>query len=168
MDREGKGFKATTDVLHFGSANKVVSKANYYIIKKKKGEGSWALWNAFSASSQLLATKVFDACLIDERENYMLIIPAVIVLKIYPNSRDIQGQTWWFLLQEYKEAKGQSTNSWICKTQLNSFLYKATYKGLQDNERNREEDGICRCKLKRKASRVDEKRQGCEVETTST
>lgn len=35
MDREGKGFKATTDVLHFGSANKVVSKANYYIIKKK-------------------------------------------------------------------------------------------------------------------------------------
>lgn len=35
MDREGREFKAITDVLHLDSANKVVSKANFYIIKKK-------------------------------------------------------------------------------------------------------------------------------------
>jgi len=36
MDREGRGFKAITNVLHLDSANKVVTKANFYIIKKRE------------------------------------------------------------------------------------------------------------------------------------
>lgn len=36
MDQEDIGFKAIADVLHLDSASKVVSKANFYIIKKSK------------------------------------------------------------------------------------------------------------------------------------
>lgn len=155
MDQEDTEFKPIADVLHLDSASKVVSKANFYIIKKREK----GLWNAFSAPSQVLTAKVFDAHLMDVRANYMPVIPAVIVLKTSPNNRDIQGQTWWLLLPENKEGKDQPINSWICKPQLNSFLYKATCKGLQDmREKSQEADGIYSCKQaseRRKVSTVD-------------
>lgn len=107
----------------------------------------------------------------DLRANYMPVIPAVVVLKIYPNARDIQGQTWWLLLPENKEAKDQPINSWICKPQLNSFLYKATWKGLQDmRETSQEEDEKYSCKQateRKKVSTVHEKRQSSEAEIIS-
>lgn len=68
------------------------------------------------------------------------------------------------------EGKDQPINFWICKPQLNSFLYKATCKRLQDmKETSQEEDGIYSCKQaseRRKVSMVDEKRQSSEVEIT--
>lgn len=36
MDQEDTGFKAIADVLHLDSASEVVSKANFYIIKKRE------------------------------------------------------------------------------------------------------------------------------------
>lgn len=36
INQEDTGFKATADVLHLDSASKIVSKANFYIIKKRE------------------------------------------------------------------------------------------------------------------------------------
>lgn len=36
MDQEDTGFEAIADVLHLDSASEVVSKANFYIIKKRE------------------------------------------------------------------------------------------------------------------------------------